>query len=83
MLHRSNAECSLWKDGGSPGRVAGQSRNPARHRAGAGTWPGAVFGPAGRRPGEREDLPGSLRYRSWAVCQTRRMRTTSATSSTR
>ncbi len=61
MLHRSNAEGSLWKEGGSQGEAAGQSRNPVRGRAGAGTWPEAVFEGGRRRPGGREDLPGSLR----------------------
>ena len=41
---------------GSIGAVAGAPRRPGS----AGTWRRAVFGGASRRPGRREDLPGSL-----------------------
>ena len=61
MLHRSNAEDALWKQGGSRGGAAGQLRGGARGRAGVETWPGAVFEGAGGAPDGREDLPESLR----------------------
>jgi len=61
MLHRSNAESALWNGEGSCAEAAGQSWSAARRRAGAGTWPGVVFG-AGRRMFEaREDFPEPLR----------------------
>ena len=60
MLHCSNAESPLWKGQRSPGTVPGQSRNPARRRAGAGTWPEAVFESVPGPPAGREDLLESL-----------------------
>lgn len=61
MLHRSNAECSLWKDMGSRGEVLQQSSSPPAGGARAGTWREAVSSPARRPPAGRQDLLGSLR----------------------
>jgi len=64
MLHRSNAERSLWKGRDSPGEAAGQSPGGRGGPGGAGTWRRVVFGPARRHAGGREDLPRSLRQPS-------------------
>ena len=61
MLHRSNAESALWKEGDSPGEAAGQLWKGCGGPDSAGTWPGAVFGGAWGRAEGREDLLGSLR----------------------
>ncbi len=68
MLHRSNVEWSLWIRRGSRAEAARQSRDPARRRAGAGTWPGAVFGPVQEPPAGREDLPGQLQKAADRTC---------------
>ena len=60
MLHRSNAESALWKEGDSPGEAAGQSWEGCSGGGGAGIWPGVVFNPAQECPGDRKDLLGSL-----------------------
>ena len=60
MLHRSIAECSLWKGRQSCGEAAGQLRRGCGGPGGAGTWPRAVFGAAKTAPGPREDLLESL-----------------------
>ncbi len=61
MLHRSNAEHSLWNGRGSRGEAAGKSWGPGRCRRGARTWPGVVKAlRTGRRAGP-EYLPKPLR----------------------
>ena len=57
MLHRSNAEHSLWNGRGSRGEAAGKSWGGAQRRTGVGTWPGAVFSPVRGSPEGGEDLP--------------------------
>jgi len=45
MLHRSNAEDTLWKGRRSRAEAAGKSRQVVRRCRGAATWPRAVKPP--------------------------------------
>ena len=59
MPHDSNVERASWKRWGTHGKVAEQSQRRGGPED-AGTWPGAVFNFARRRPGGREDVPELL-----------------------